>query len=723
MNFYVRRRKLCILTFSAAAAVLFFAFPDVAAAAEDPETNEILNGINEIVTYLLQLSSALLWPVLLMIGSLLDNDLIFGGAMGERLLGIWVQIRNLVNIAFVLVLLAVAVYNVLGIGEEGGPFALKQVLPKFVLALIAVNFSFLAIKVVLDFTNVITGAVFALPATSGATDFKREEIENIICGTNSESMPMRPLWCNKTKFNTRANTMFARLDRNNITLVYAIKFGKAAHMKFIRDGLKGIGQLGFNIIFNLVLYFVYALSFIALFLVLLGRVVALWIAVVLSPLLALSIVVPQLKDLAGGGGEFQQKFVKSAIAPITIGLVLSVGYIMLDGFSLDKSIHGTILSSSTLAAIDPNSLPTEITDLQQLMVAVGVVVIVWVGVFGAAKGTVAEAATNFIESKALDFGKFAAKLPTLFQMIPVSGKAAQKIFGPKASLAELGGFMGGLKEGAMEKWGGGKAREGARQLLGLHPITEEQRTAWKGAASTTSNKDLAEVLAKHGGALQTSEGWTYLRDAMMKREKGLNAEQFAKKYGSGPDDIAKAAKELFKGPLHDELISAGITSEAKLAEAMRQGLGAVAEKIDSREKAAEAIADGGEGVLNTHKNEFSTFTNDQLRKLQPLPKQLRESLIEFDTKDNKVKLVANGGAKLDALAVLSTALNSNTTSAQQIPDAIATAKPNLTHDQIKQLIDASSASAEIKTAAATANNPQATATTSVQPPAGAASVP
>lgn len=705
---------LCILAFSAAATVLFFAFPDVAAAAEDPETNEILNAINGIATYFLQLSSALLWPVLLMIGSLLDNDLIFGGAMGERLLGIWVQIRNLVNIAFVLVLLAVAVYNVLGIGEEGGPFALKQVLPKFVLALIAVNFSFLAIKVVLDFTNVLTGAVFALPATSGV-DFKRDEIQNIICGTSSEGMPMRPLWCKDKVFNERAKAMFARLDRNNITLVYAIKFGKAAHMKFIRDGLKGLGQLGFNIIFNLVLYFVYALSFIALFLVLLGRVVALWIAVVLSPLLALSIVVPQLKDLAGGAGEFQQKFVKSAIAPITIGLVLSVGYIMLDGFSLDKSIHGSILSSSTLEAIDPNSLPTEITDLQQLMVAVGVVVIVWVGVFGAAKGTVAEAATNFIESKALDFGKFAAKLPTLFQMIPVSGKA-QKIFGPKASLAELGGFMGGLKEGAMEKWGGQKARTGARQLLGLSVISEEQTAAWKGAMSTGTRKDIAQALAKHGGALQTQEGWSYLRDAMMKNDKNLTAEKFASQYGSGPDDIAKAAKALWNGPLKGELQAAGITSENKLAEAMRQSLRTVAEKIDSKESAAKAIGDEGEGVLKTHKNEFTVLNADQLRKLQPLPKELRESLIEF-TKDNKVQLVNNGGVKLDALAILSTALNSRT-AAQQITDAITAAKSNLTHDQIKQLIDASSAGAPIKDAATAANNPQTTATTSAPPPAG-----
>ena len=145
-----------------------------------------------------------------MTGSLLDNDLIFGGAMGERLLDIWVQIRNLVNIAFVLILLAIAVYNVLGIGEEGGglPLAFKTAIPKFVLALIAVNFSFLAVKVILDFTNVITGAVFALPTnaiTQEKQDFK-SEFERTICGTNNDEMPLRPLYCEGNSFNAKAQS-------------------------------------------------------------------------------------------------------------------------------------------------------------------------------------------------------------------------------------------------------------------------------------------------------------------------------------------------------------------------------------------------------------------------------------------------------------------------------------------------------------------------------------
>ena len=510
-----RAWKMLIKSLAVVATVMLFLLPQLAFAADDPGANELMQNINEIVNLILRFVSALLWPVLMLIGSLMDNDLIFGGAMGERLREVWVQMRNFVNIIFVIVLLAVALYNVLGIGEDGGPLALKTVLPKFVLALIAVNFSFFGIRVVLDFTNVITGAVFALPATVSDQRFSSDKIEKDICETNSNEMPMKRLWCKENKFNDRAKSFFAKFDRTNVAMIYAIKFGKAHSLKFIKGGLKSIGQLAFNVLFNTLLFVVYALSFIALFLVLLGRVVALWIAVVLSPLLALSIVVPQLKELAGGAGELQTKFVKSAVAPITIGLVLSVGYIMLEGFGGDKSIHGELLSSSTLEAIDPNALPTDITDLQQLMIAIGVIVIVWTGVFDAAKGTVAETITESIRSKAVDFGKFMAKLPTYAQVIPTGGK-----FG-NVSAATLGRTFSDIP--------GYVAGKRAKSLL--YPENEDVIAAI-GHASTP--RDVGKAASKDLNTLSTPKGWEALS-----KKKGLgwnDPADFNEKFKGGPND-------------------------------------------------------------------------------------------------------------------------------------------------------------------------------------------
>ena len=139
------------------------------------EDSDDIQGIAKIVQYLVMIS----WPALVIIGDLLDNSILFEGVCAEnqfdkttgecasdnnaievRLRSIWVQIRNLVNIAFVLILLFIAAANVMDLGGgEGGNFAIKTILPKFVIALILVNFSFLFCKVILDASSVLTAAI------------------------------------------------------------------------------------------------------------------------------------------------------------------------------------------------------------------------------------------------------------------------------------------------------------------------------------------------------------------------------------------------------------------------------------------------------------------------------------------------------------------------------------------------------------------------------------
>lgn len=46
------------------------------------------------------------------IGELLDNNFIFDGAMKDMLRDIWVLMRDIVNVSFVLILLALAFMNV-----------------------------------------------------------------------------------------------------------------------------------------------------------------------------------------------------------------------------------------------------------------------------------------------------------------------------------------------------------------------------------------------------------------------------------------------------------------------------------------------------------------------------------------------------------------------------------------------------------------------------------
>ncbi len=420
------------------------AAPAAAGQSTGVDSADLLNKLNFNFNMLLRGLSSIFWPILLLIGSLLDNSLIFGGSMEERLLSAWVEIRNLVNIIFVLILVAIALYNVLGLGQDGGPLPLgyKAIMPKFLLALIVVNFSFTAVKVILDASNIVTGAVFALPEKTISDSSPAHRMEVDICGKRANQVPVYKKWCDDTgKFNAEAKSYFNRLDRNNISVVYAIRYGKANQLNFIRDGIKDIGQLGFNIIFNTVLFIVYTVGYLALFIVLATRLVVIWLALVMSPLYALSLVLPSLSELSGGAGDISKMFVKTVIAPIIIGLSLSVGYIMLDALSSD-TVADPLLVSTNLTALDPNALPTDINTLQELLIAIGSVVIIWKGTFAGTSGTFAEGITNGIKGQVEGFGGFLAKLPLYAQWIPIGSVTGNA--GDKGSLKDMQATIGGL---------------------------------------------------------------------------------------------------------------------------------------------------------------------------------------------------------------------------------------------------------------------------------------
>lgn len=105
------------------------------------------------------------------IGKLLENEFIFDSnkagvgmdGMEGMLKEIWVLMRDIVNVLFVLVLLFVAFINVVKEAGSASGWELKAILPKIVIALVAVNFSWSACKVLIDVSNVATATVLAIP--------------------------------------------------------------------------------------------------------------------------------------------------------------------------------------------------------------------------------------------------------------------------------------------------------------------------------------------------------------------------------------------------------------------------------------------------------------------------------------------------------------------------------------------------------------------------------
>jgi len=419
----------------------------------------------------------MLWPILVMIGGLLDNSLLFGNGMEERLRDIWIPIRNLVNILFVLVLVGVALYNVLGLGEEGSTYSIKSILPKIIVGIIAINFSFLGVKVFLDAVNVLTVSIFSLPTQVGQgldkiieeDDGRNEKLcaqlqsltldqlkqlgdekieedrikniyvtvaaENGITGvtTKQEVETALALPANSAKKETIENEIYRRINgamctggslndqgkqflrrygSRNAAFALALNMGKITLYQDINfESLgeeKGVEKLFINTIFSMVLYMVYAASFVALFIVLIARLVVMWLCIAISPVLILMLAAPDIKSKLGGFGEIADQFVKNAIAPILIALSLSIGWIMLHALqNLNQ------FDSQSALRIDPTQgVPiVGLNTIQDFTVALATIAVVWMGVFTAAEGTVAKAATGWLGDKVKQAGTWLGTLP------------------------------------------------------------------------------------------------------------------------------------------------------------------------------------------------------------------------------------------------------------------------------------------------------------------------
>lgn len=526
INYTKQHKKLLLLgLFLTIFFVLFYVEPALAqatppAAAATPATTTettIAQGILAAITWFLKALNRLLLPLIMMIGGLMDNEILFGGGMQERLLSIWVQIRNIVNVIFVIALVAIAIYNVLGIGGEG-QYQLKTILPKFIVGLIAVNFSFLILKVTLDAINVGTTSMFGLPQTistevaslggkDGQTKLGRkicqaisvklgaEQPKDELCTGGASPQPKKELLA-----------LLKQWSSKNAAMVLALQMMNMAELDKIPEKIEPtFEKLTINILFSLVLYLVYGSSIVALFIVLIIRLIVLWLGLALSPLIIIRYVFPNLIDQIGGG-ELQEKFIQTAIAPMIIGFVLSVGYIMLDAF---RNITFIENPEAPLSFLMKNTmelgLPTSgLATFQDLIVAVATVGFVWAGVMAALSKTVGSGITTGLMNAAKGAGTWIAAAPFKYtplmtvktpggDKVPVSfatalGGIKQLKYLPERAAEEQGAKLFGIKS-----YAGRSALETGTFSQGIDAIKENKERG-------VLKDSIVENMKKHKGA-------------------------------------------------------------------------------------------------------------------------------------------------------------------------------------------------------------------------------
>jgi len=598
----------------------------IASSTVNTEQEKVLKDKIYVLIPIQRALNTMLWPVLVMIGDLMNNNILFGAGMDERLREIWIPVRNLINLFFVLAMVVIAIYNILGVGDDNDAYSIKQVLPKIIIAIIAVNFSFTGIKIFLDGINVLTSSIFALPdqvkeglanisqdpptvkrfclATMGQTiadlnplsasdakldlaTYKIEAIKvigqetpGLKAATSKEEVDKLIPEDKKDKFKSavteaednracknngelteRGKAFLSRYNTQNAALAMALNMSKIVfypEIDITTFTSANISKLFINTIFSMVMYVIFVASFFILFVILVARLVVLWLGIVASPVIIVAMVLPVFKEKLGLA-DLLGKFVKNAVAPILIAFAMTVGWIMLRAIQNVESLDATI----TLG----NGIPVSgLNTIQDLIVAVGTVGVLWFAVKAASAGTIAEPVTGAIMgalgSSAKWIGDLAWKHTPIFP-VPIPGQP-----GLKASAGMIGQTLKDMQD-EFEKIPDGEFKGERKQDLlslatGLKKRGQGNFEDLKDAGSATAaiNRLTSSVRDIERGGENVSKGFQdfnnqpfgkklipALNSGTLGREEGKELGGLIEKSGNmtlSPEDRDKAQKDLVK---------------------------------------------------------------------------------------------------------------------------------------------------------------------------------
>jgi hypothetical protein len=179
-------------------------------------------------------------------------------------------------------------------------------------------------------------------------------------------------------------------------------------------------------IFTIVIQLVYIISFLALYVLMVARIVILWLFMAFSPLLVLFMIGHDF-GLSFGGAEEKlsiSQFINWAFAPAKVGAVMTIGFLMImAGQRIGSLSNDTgIASSDSMTYIETNTLFSGIDNLQQFIWLIMVTVIIWMGTWSVLHGY--EAVDGMLHGIKESFeggAKLIAKAPFKVPFIPTKG--------------------------------------------------------------------------------------------------------------------------------------------------------------------------------------------------------------------------------------------------------------------------------------------------------------
>lgn len=342
--------------------------------------NDALKNFSEIAATLVHVITAAAMLLIQFFPPLWGSELITGDQVTEMLRPMWIYIRNLTNIAFVGIMLFLAFTNLITSGKGIKDWNVKSKLGRVILGLVAINFSMLAVRVLVDVVHVGTMALLSIAdpviEANGITNVAdyysrsvdtetfqpcgpsapgggaagpncktiREIINNTFCPDGGSGNACLFKIREMGEISAQAALM-NNPEQKNIMLAFGSFFMKLESLPLLSADTGGLLDVLDSAIFSLVFAIAYVLALAAMMVVLLVRVVMMWVFIIFSPLLVTGWVLG-----INGLDKISDEFKKYLIVPVKAAGALAFGFVMISQLQLM-----TIPSEFFVSVIEPGA--------------------------------------------------------------------------------------------------------------------------------------------------------------------------------------------------------------------------------------------------------------------------------------------------------------------------------------------------------------------------------
>jgi hypothetical protein len=145
-----------------------------------------LQGFGQFASIVINIFTFIALLILSLVGDLMGTDFITGPEAMDALLPIWQYVRNMVNISAVLMIVYLSFSNLVSniSGDGGGgtwSWQIKDKLPRIIFMLVAINFSMLGFRLVIDAVNIGSITILSIADTQLESN-AAESIDKILTG-------------------------------------------------------------------------------------------------------------------------------------------------------------------------------------------------------------------------------------------------------------------------------------------------------------------------------------------------------------------------------------------------------------------------------------------------------------------------------------------------------------------------------------------------------------